>query len=96
MSKTQKKSRLFWGNLVVCPLQTPMNRAIESRCIQIGRRSHRKGHMREHMSFSVAIYIAIKRMTLLRLTVAGCSNAPNPTAAGGRSREGEEVPKQGA
>ena len=26
----------------------------------------------------------------------GCSTAPSPTAAGGRNREGEEVPKQGA
>ena len=52
--------------------------------------------MRKHMSFSVAIYIEIKVMTLVRLTAAGCSTAPNPTAAGGRNREGEEVPKQGA
>ena len=51
--------------------------------------------MRKHMSFSVAIYIEIKVMTLVRLTATGCSTAPNPTAAGGRSREGEEVQEQG-
>ena len=43
------------------------------------------------MSFSVANYIEIKAMTLLGLTVAGCSTAPNPTTAGGRNREGEEM-----
>jgi len=48
------------------------------------------------MSFSVAIYIEIKAMTLLRLTGAGCSTAKKSTAAGGRSREISEVPKQGA
>ena len=50
-----------------------------------------KRHMRKHMSFSVAIYIEIKAMTLLRLTVAGCSTAPSLTAASGRNREGEEM-----